>query len=72
MTVRNVPVKYRAMYKRAMSGESRKTAMQAFSAECVRWTIKEVKLCTDTGCPLYPYRQVKQNTDNSEPLRTAE
>ncbi len=56
MTTRDIPPKYRAMYKRAMSGGSRKAAMRIFCLECVDYSEMEVSLCTDTNCPLYPYR----------------
>ena len=60
MTTRDTPPKYRAMYKRAMTGKSRKAAMQVFCAECVGYVSAEIKLCTDKGCPLYPYRQLSE------------
>jgi hypothetical protein len=53
---REVPKKYRGLYERAMQGKSRKAAMHAFCLECCYWQIKEVQLCSDTGCPLFPYR----------------
>ncbi len=56
MTARDIPPKYRAMYKRAMSGKSRKAAMRIFCLECFGYSEMEVSLCTDPNCPLYPYR----------------
>ena len=56
MGKRSVPKLYEGLYKKAMAGSSRKAAMHAFCAECVGWIAKEIKLCTDKGCPLYPYR----------------
>jgi hypothetical protein len=53
---REVPKKYRGLYERAMRGKSRKAAMHAFCLECCYWQIKEVQLCSDDGCPLFPYR----------------
>ena len=47
MTTRDIPPKYRAMYKRAMSGKSRKAAMRIFCLECVYYSEMEVSLCTD-------------------------
>jgi hypothetical protein len=58
--VRDIPLKYRKQYQRAMSGKSRKAAMDSFCAECVAYDPKEVRLCTDKGCPLFPYRSVRQ------------
>ena len=51
-----IPRACRATYERAMQGKSRKAAMHAFCAECMGWQVTEVFRCTDTGCPLYPYR----------------
>ncbi len=51
-----IPKLHRATYKKAVGGKSRKAAMHAFCAECCGYQIKEVYLCTDLGCPLYPYR----------------
>lgn len=53
---RDIPIKYKKQYQEAMKGRSRKTAMQAFCNECVGYNNKEVKNCTDIGCPLYPFR----------------
>ena len=51
-----MPRSYRACYDKAVSGKSRKAAMRAFCLECCGYEIREVFLCTDLGCPLYPYR----------------
>ncbi len=51
-----IPKKYRRLYDRAMSGKSPKAARKAQCLECVGWVIKEVFRCTDSGCPLHPYR----------------
>lgn len=53
---KQMPKLYRATYDRAIRGKSRKSAVNAFCLECCGWQIKEVYLCTDLGCPLYPYR----------------
>jgi len=53
---REVPKKYQNLYKKAMSGSSRKAAMKSFCAECVGYVYSEIEQCTDVGCPLYPYR----------------
>jgi len=65
-----IPRAYRAIYKKAMAGKSRKAAMHAQCLECVGWQIKEVYLCTDKGCSLYPYRpksRVPQDAPESVP-----
>lgn len=51
-----MPSIYGKNYRRAMRGRSLKSAVKAFCLECVGWQREEVKLCTDLGCPLYPYR----------------
>lgn len=54
--IRNVPESMRKTYEKAMTGKSRGAGIKAFCSECVGYDRKEVSLCTDTGCPLYPYR----------------
>ena len=58
MIVRSIqiPNRYHALYEQAMKGKSRKAAMRVFCLECCGWEIKEVFLCSDIECPLYPYR----------------
>jgi hypothetical protein len=51
-----MPVKCRGHYEKAMRGRSMKAAITAQCLECVLWVRKEVELCTDVACPLYPYR----------------
>jgi hypothetical protein len=51
-----IPRLYRAIYDKAVTGKSRKAAMHSFCLECCGWQIKEVYVCTDWGCSLYPYR----------------
>jgi len=53
---KQIPKLYRATYEKAIGGKSRKAAMHAQCLECCGWQIKEVFLCTDLSCPLYPYR----------------
>ncbi len=55
---REIPKKYRKLYKIAMNGRSRQAAMRMFCLECVGYVIEEVGLCIDPGCPLYPYRVI--------------
>ena len=52
----DVPVKYRALYAKAMSGKSRRAAVRAHCLMCVGWVPEEVTKCTAPNCPLYPYR----------------
>ena len=65
-----MPRQYRAIYKKAVAGKSRKAAMHAFCLECCGYQIKEVYLCTDLGCSLYSYRprsRVSQGATQSDP-----
>ena len=52
----DIPKKHQKQYTRAMTGKSRKAAMDFKCSECMGFVSSEVKLCTDTGCSLYPYR----------------
>jgi hypothetical protein len=54
--LRDIPKIYRRIYEQAVKGKSRKAAMRSFCLECCGWQIKEVFLCTDLACSLYPYR----------------
>jgi len=56
MSERIVPESMQNTYSKAMAGKSRGAAIKAFCCECCGYERKEVSLCTDTGCPLYPYR----------------
>jgi hypothetical protein len=56
---KQMPKIHRANYDDAVSGKSRKAAIKAFCLMCVQWQKEEVRLCTDLGCPLYPYRPYK-------------
>lgn len=58
--LKDMPRAYRIRYKKAMGGRSLKCAAQAFCLECVCWQPSEVKVCTDKGCPLYPYRPYQE------------
>lgn len=52
----DIPDKLRKLYARAMNGRSQSAAIRSFCLECVGYVQEEVHLCTDHGCPLYPYR----------------
>ena len=51
-----MPQTMRNTYQKAMRGRSQKAAIASFCFECVGYARAEVRLCTDLGCPLYPYR----------------
>ena len=68
--LKRIPSKYQALYERAMKGRSQHAAIGVFCLECCGWEIKEVLLCTDSGCPLYPYRptsRILQEVSKSQP-----
>jgi hypothetical protein len=54
-----IPAKYRGMYRKAVSGKSRKTAINVFCLHCMGWdhgAREAVAECSATGCPLWVYR----------------
>lgn len=51
-----IPKKYEALYKRAMTGKSRKDSIRAHCLMCGGWQEVEVEKCTAVLCPLYPHR----------------
>jgi len=54
--LRNVPERYHALYRQAMTGKSRRAGVRAHCLMCMGWSAKEVTACTAPGCPLYLYR----------------
>ncbi len=51
-----IPKKYQAVYRRAMTGKSRKDSIRAHCLMCCGWQEVEVEKCTAMLCPLYPHR----------------
>ncbi len=51
-----IPAKYQGVYRRAMTGKSRKDSIRAHCLMCVAWKESEVEKCTAVLCPLYPHR----------------
>jgi hypothetical protein len=51
-----MPQIYRKQYMKAVNRKSLRAAIKAHCLECCGWEREEVKLCTDTGCPLFQYR----------------
>ncbi len=51
-----IPKKYQTLYKRAMTGKSRKDSVRAHCLMCCGWQEVEVEKCTAMLCPLYPHR----------------
>ncbi|MCZ6655099.1 MAG: hypothetical protein O7D91_18985 [Planctomycetota bacterium] len=56
-----IPTKYQALYKRAMTGKSRKDSVRAHCLMCCGWQENEVALCTATRCPLYLHRMGRRS-----------
>jgi hypothetical protein len=55
-----MPERFRKRYDLAMSGRSRKAAMQSFCVECCGYEFQEVRRCTSSECPLFPYRPLSR------------
>lgn len=47
---------FREQYEKAMDGRHRTMAIRVYCLQCCLWQPAEVRLCTCTSCPLYPYR----------------
>jgi len=67
--LRQMPETMRKTYLTAMHGRSLKAAAASMCWECVGYDRGKVKLCTDSGCPLYPYRPLRGFVDAG--LRTS-
>lgn len=67
-TLEGVPGKYRAVYVKAYSGNSKAAALKAFCLFCTGNMVKEVRNCSSWACPLHPYRpyQAEGEEDGSE------
>jgi hypothetical protein len=61
-----IPAIHQAVYKNAVFSKGRKDAIKAQCLECCCWQKEEVRLCTDLGCPLYPYRPYKEGSKHSD------
>ena len=83
MHEKDIPQRYRNLYRTAMSGHSFKAAIRAHCLMCVGWQAEEVRLCTAPTCPLYPYRlsskqkwyhacHIKRHNIDPEATQTAE
>jgi hypothetical protein len=63
-----VPSFHKKKYDKAVKGKSLRACINAQCLECVGWIRKEVRLCTDLACPLYPVRPCKdEQTTQDEP-----
>lgn len=69
MRIGDIPSSYRGLYRRAMTGRSRRAAIRAHCLMCCGWQYVEVENCTATTCPLYPYRLGVATTEpEAEPI----
>jgi hypothetical protein len=50
---RGVPIKFKGIYDRAMTGRSQAAAIKSLCLECCVYDRDQVKSCTDPGCPLF-------------------
>ena len=50
------PKQYRVLYRKAISGRSRRAAISAHCLMCMGYSVRQVRNCTAPACPLYPYR----------------
>ncbi len=64
--ISQMPKIYRAIYKSAMKGTSRKSAIHSFCLECTGYEKEEVRLCTSLSCPLYEFRPYKERSKRSD------
>ena len=63
-----IPKKYQALYKRAMTGKSRKDSIRAHCLMCCAWQEVEVEKCTAMLCPLYPHRMGRTTSGATSPV----
>ena len=54
--LREMPKHLHKLFKRAWSGKSRRAAILANCVMCMGYERAEVRRCTATACPLWPYR----------------
>ncbi len=62
---RDIPKVYQNNYQKAMRGRSHAAAIKACCLECVSYQREEVRLCVDSGCPLWPYRPFQDSKKGS-------
>jgi len=51
-----IPDHYKMNYLKAITTNSRKTAIKAKCLDCCCWQINEIKLCSVNHCSLWKYR----------------
>jgi hypothetical protein len=68
----SIPKIYRGIYDRAITGQSLRAAINAFCLECVQWQREEVRLCTDSACPLWAVRPYQADATFPQDARDGE
>ena len=61
--LRDVPVKSRLTYLRALVGGSPAAAMATMCLACAKWGRGKVKRCVNYACPLWGYRRFKSEAE---------
>jgi hypothetical protein len=59
-----IPQAFRATYRKAVEGGSLRAAINSQCGECLGWSVREIRQCSDSACPLFsvrPYQQIPQN-----------
>jgi len=59
--VKEIPKKYRKLYKKAMETNNEEAAIEALCLECICWQKKEVVNCSYLTCPLFGVRPYTRN-----------
>ncbi len=54
--IAQMPISFKATYKRATEGKSLRACINAQCQECCYYQIQEVRNCTSFTCPLYAVR----------------
>ena len=54
--LKEIPKKYRGIYKKAVETNNKAAAIHAFCLECVCWQKNEIINCSCLACPLYGLR----------------
>lgn len=54
--LKEVPLRFRGTYLRAVSGRSMAAGIKAHCQECFGWEANGPATCTALACPLYAYR----------------
>jgi len=60
---RDVPEFFQSTYQKAISGKSKTAAIRAQCQECTAYSRSEISLCSDPGCPLFPYRPYRSDAN---------